>query len=240
MLIVFLALTLKPLLSLAFSTSHLLQSSSQQVLLNPGPNLTCDCSNTNSTGPVTDPPSICNDARLGPVQLPRTLPLLSFVSDYDRFGGQTPGRFLERWINKTTGGWTWPPEAGFSLDIYGKPIKGKMVLEVGTQVDRFGSEYGNYVSAADAPYDQRSLPPDSLNTPPGGLYPYGYHIYTVTKRLTVEGGPIGPWFGQPGLGAQFYIGETGNILKLIDLGYLVKVNKSDVRPGPGNGGGCGL
>jgi Tuberculosis necrotizing toxin len=59
------------------------------------------------------------------------------------------------------------------------------------------------------------------------------------KDLTVKGGPIAPWFGQPGLGAQFYIGETGNILKLIELGYLARVHKSDVEPGPGNGRGCG-
>lgn len=201
---------------------------------------TCDCANTNSSGPPTDPPSICNDARLGPVQLPRTLPLLSFVSDYDRFGGRPPGEFLAKWTNTTTGGWIWPRENGFSLNLEGKPIKGKMLLEAGTKVDRFGSEYGTYVSAADAPFDQRSLPPNSLNSPPDGLYPYNYHIYTVTRPLTVVGGPIAPWFGQPGLGAQFYIGETGNILKLIELGILVRQHKGDVEPGSGSGGDCGL
>lgn len=38
--------------------------------------------------------------------------------------------------------------------------------------------------------------------------------------LTVVGGPIAPWFGQPGLGAQFYTGDTGNITVLIDRGFL--------------------
>jgi len=37
------------------------------------------------------------------------------------------------------------------LDVNGKPIVGTMVLEEGTQVDRFGSERGTFVSAADAP-----------------------------------------------------------------------------------------
>ena len=115
-----------------------------------------------------------------------------------------------------------------------------MILEVGTQVDRFGSESRTYVSAADAPFDQRSLPPSSLNTAPDGLFPYGYHVYIIKKALTVEGGPIAPWFGQPGLGAQFNIGKTGNVLKLIELGYLERLHKKDIKPGPGKGGDCGL
>jgi Tuberculosis necrotizing toxin len=235
-----LTLLFAPILSAALSIPHLQPRSLQKALLTHETNSTCDCTNTNSSGPPTNPPSICNDPRLGPVEMPRKLPLLSFVSDYDRFGGAaTPGEFLAKWTNKTTGGWLWPKESGFSLDVEGRPILGKMVLEVGALVDRFGSEYGTYVSAADAPYDQRSLPPSSLNTPPDALYPYGYHIYNVVKALTVEGGPIAPWFGQPGLGAQFYVGETGNILKLIELGYLERVHKSDVEPGPGGGRGCG-
>ena len=72
------------------------------------------------------------------------MPLLSFVSDYDRFGGLTPGAFLERWINKTTGNYTWPKNQGFQLDISGKPINASMILEVGTKVDRFGGEGGEY------------------------------------------------------------------------------------------------
>ena len=100
---------------------------------------------------------------------------------------------------------------------------------------------GTYVSAADAPYSQRALPPSNLDTPAGSYdYPYNYHIYNVVKSFEVEGGPIAPWFGQPGLGAQFYIGATGNILKLLEDGYLERVKKSSVRPGAGKGGDCGL
>ena len=100
---------------------------------------------------------------------------------------------------------------------------------------------GTYVSAADAPYSQRALPPSNLDTPVGSYdYPHNYHIYNVLKSFEVEGGPIAPWFGQPGLGAQFYVGATGNILKLIEDGYLERVKKSSVRPGGGKGGDCGL
>lgn len=66
--------------------------------------------------------------------------------------------------NHTTGKWLWPKENGFSLDIEEKPVLGNIIVEVGTKVDRFGRENGTFVSAADAPYDQRSLPSSSLNT----------------------------------------------------------------------------
>jgi Tuberculosis necrotizing toxin len=91
---------------------------------------------------------------------------------------------------------------------------------------------GSYISAADAPYSQRALPPSNLDTNPSAPdYPYNYHVYKVIKDLTVVGGPIAPWFGQPGLGAQFYTGGTGNILTLINTGYLVRVNTSDIDIG---------
>ena len=103
-------------------------------------NDTCDCSNTNDTGD-SGTSYICHDPRLGPTQLPRTFPLLSFVSDYDRFGGETPGNFLKRWTDKN-GYYVYPPQNGFQLNDAGQPILGNMTLLNGTKVDRFGSEYG--------------------------------------------------------------------------------------------------
>lgn len=82
----------------------------------------------------------------------------------------------------------------------------------------------------------------NLDTPVASPdYPYNYHVYSVVKSFKVLGGPIAPWFGQPGLGAQFYVGDTGNILKLLDLGLLERVNKTKLQPGAGPGNrGCGL
>lgn len=86
---------------------------------------------------------------------------------------------------------------------------------------------GDFLGAADAPYNQRSVPPSNLDTNPDApLYPYKYYIYQVLKPLEVIGGPIAPWFGQPGLGTQFYTGDTGSVLDLIDMGYLARVNSS--------------
>lgn len=101
---------------------------------------TCDCTGTKNAGP-TGWPYICHDSRLGPRCLPRKYPLLSLVSDYDRFGALTPGQFLARWT-KPGGHFDYPSDNGFSLDLSGKPILGNMTLEVGTKVDRFGGENG--------------------------------------------------------------------------------------------------
>ena len=202
---------------------------------------TCNCTGTNNTGPPGKP-FICRDPRLGPRLLPKRFPLLSFVSNYDRFGGLPPAAFLTRWTDPETGLYRYPPANGFQLSTSGDPILANMTLLPGTKVDRFGSEYGKFISAADAPYSQRALPPTNLNGPREGDFPYGYHVYEVKERITVEGGPIAPWFGQPGLGAQFYIGATGNILELLSKGLLERVNLSeiDAGEGPGSKAGCGL
>ena len=94
---------------------------------------------------------------------------------------------------------------------------------------------GNYFSSADAPFTQRSLPPSALDTPQNDpQIPHNYRVYIVRKNLTVLGGPISPWFGQPGLGTQFYSGEDRNISTLVRDGYLERVNKRSIQVGPGN------
>jgi hypothetical protein len=108
---------------------------------------------------------VCGDARLGPKRLPTRLPLSTLVDTYDRFGGLCPGQFLARWTDPTTGYYNYPPESGFQLSITGVPIEGIFEFPVGFMMDRFGSEYGRFVSPAGAPYMQRALPPSNLDTP---------------------------------------------------------------------------
>ncbi|KAF5000535.1 hypothetical protein FGRMN_1702 [Fusarium graminum] len=191
----------------------------------PNPNLAersaCDCSGTRDGG-RSSKAYICRDARLGPTKLPKKLPLSTFVESYNRFGGLTPIQFLQTWTDEK-GNYKYPPQNGFQIDEHGNAINGSMVLQVGTLVDRFGSEYGSFISAAAAPYSRRALPPSNLDTNPDTPdFPYNYHVYRVIKPLTVIGGPIAPWFGQPGLGAQFFTGEVGNIKFLLEQNYLQK------------------
>jgi len=92
-------------------------------------------------------------------------------------------------------------------------------LPVGLLVDRFGSEYGNFVSPKAAPYIQRALPPLNLDTPQTcPLYPYNYHVYRVAKSFTAQSGPIAGWFGQPGQGVQYQLSQR--IIDLLDSNSL--------------------
>lgn len=40
------------------------------------------------------------------------------------------------------------------------------------------------------------------------MFPKDYNVYRVVKPFDVEGGPVAPWFQQPGLGAQFFLGDV--------------------------------
>lgn len=112
----------------------------QDSLIQP-PAPVCNCTGTK---PGDHAGYICSDERLGPVEPPRVMPMLSFVNNYDRFGGLTPGGFLGRWTFPENGSYRYPPGDGFSLDVDGKPIRGNITLGVGTKVDRFGSERGMF------------------------------------------------------------------------------------------------
>ncbi|KAH7326459.1 hypothetical protein B0I35DRAFT_422775 [Stachybotrys elegans] len=197
----------------------------------------CDCRGTINGGSGSEM-YICNDQRLGPRVLPRKLPLGTLTASYDRFGGLTPGQFLDKWWSTADNRWIFPEQNGFQLNTDSNGINGTTVLEPGTLVDRFGGEGGRFVSAADAPFSQRALPPSNLNTNASTPnFPYDYHIYRVVKPLTVVGGPIRPWFGQPGLGTQFFTGST-NINDLLTQGFLQREDPEILTDGKKNG--CGI
>ena len=63
----------------------------------------------------------------------------------------------------------WPPADGYTTDASGKAIKHTITLTKGQQIDRYGSEYGSYVSPMDEngipyEYNKRSLPYDPSQT----------------------------------------------------------------------------
>ncbi|KAI7818336.1 hypothetical protein BC939DRAFT_295630 [Gamsiella multidivaricata] len=170
--------------------------------------------------PVNSTDYLCGDARLGPKKLPTLFPLDDITHPHDRLGGLCAAEFLPKWT--VNGQYTYPPKDGFQLNTAGEPIQGNMTLLIGTLVDHFGSEYGSYMSPAEAPYPQRALPSSNLGTPPNDdRYPYNYHVYNVTKEFIVMAGPIAPWFGQPGQGVQYH--TYSNIMSLISQGFLVPV-----------------
>lgn len=126
------------------------------------------------------------------------------------------------------------------IDTESQPILGNATLAVGAKLDRFGSEYGTFLSPLGAPYIQRALPPSNLNAAPGANYPYNYHVYQVTKEFVVGMGPIAPWFEQPGAGTQYV--AYSRVIDLIDGGFLRRLTEDeyderheysdDYTPGP--------
>jgi hypothetical protein len=69
---------------------------------------------------------------------------------------------------------------------------------------------GRYVSPEGVPFGQRSIPYCPSD--------YAYRNFEIQKPLTVEAGQAVPWFGQPGLGEQYFLPSP--IGSLIEQGYV--------------------
>ena len=70
-----------------------------------------------------------------------------------------------------------------------------LVNRVWTILDRYGLNYGKYLSPNGTPFDHRAIPPSSLDSP--------YTQYKVLKPLPVQSGTAASWFGKPGGGVQY-------------------------------------
>ena len=168
---------------------------------------------------------VCGDSRLGPRKLPEKFPLSTELATYARFGNLCPNDFLKKWTNSSTGAYIYPMYDGFLLTTDNHTINGSVTLPVGMKLDRFGSEFGNFLGPLGAPYLERALPPSNLNTPDGGIYPYNYHVYQVTKVFAVSAGPIRAWFEQPGQGTQYV--TNSSVGDLVAGGYLKRLHANE-------------
>lgn len=173
------------------------------------------------------------DSRLGPDRYP--LPLVSEVGTqllfYNRTGGMSTAAFLAKYYDSAAGSWIYPPSNGYRLDRDGDPIEYTRTLQPGADIDRYGSEYGGFLSPRGTLYLQRAIPPSNLNTY-DPAYTCNYHKYRVLKALPVHAGPIAAWFAQPGGGLQYQLDGAlipgapaqVNVLWLIDNGYVSRLN----------------
>jgi hypothetical protein len=170
-----------------------------------------------------------NDQRFGPATLPNRGIVAAELIGYRRFGSLTPQQFLDKYWDPTAGWWKYPPLDGYLLDRNGKPIIIPSRLRVGQYIDRYGSEFGQFLAPIGTTYAQRSVPPTSLVSTPAGFC--NYRAYRVIKSFTVDSGPIAPWFEQSGFGWQYVL--KGNHIPgaptpltvkwLLDNGYLQRV-----------------
>ncbi|WP_246284700.1 TNT domain-containing protein [Gordonia asplenii] len=141
------------------------------------------------------------DWRMGAKILATAAPVGPQVAGYDRLGGSKDAdTFLETWWNpnEKPETWKWPAQDGFKI-VNGHAVKRISTLKVGTRIDRYGGETGNFFAPEGASYTSRALPPANLSN----VESCNYHIYEVIKPMKVYRGPIAPWFGQRGGATQF-------------------------------------
>lgn len=170
-----------------------------------------------------------SDPRLGPQVLPRRGVLGAELIGYRRTGGLDTQTFLDTYWDQGAGWWRYPPANGYLLRPDGTPIIVTSRLFPGQVIDRFGSEYGQFLAPFGLPYASRSIPPQSLVSTPAGYC--NYRAYRVVKPFTVDSGPIAPWFAQPGLGWQYHLNAERiegaptplTVLWLLDNGYLQRI-----------------
>lgn len=173
------------------------------------------------------------DARLGPKRLPNSGPLAKVLDAYRRLAGMTPKGYLRTFYDSAAKTWRYPPQGGYEITPEGRPVKMQLSLFAGQRVDRFGSEFGGYLSPEGTPFGARGIPPQSLDSPtvPASC---NYARYRVLKNIPVYSGPIAPALGQPGFGLQYVLdaaifpGAPANprdfhVGYLVANGYLARV-----------------
>lgn len=174
-----------------------------------------------------------DDARLGPKRLPNAGPLRTVLKGYNRFDGMTAKGYLAEYYDDAGKTWRYPPQGGYLLNPDGSPVKLQLTIFTGQRIDRFGSEFGTYLSPEGTPYGARGIPPQSLDntTTPATC---NYTRYKVLKDIPVYSGPIAPALGQPGFGLQYVLDATifpgappvardFNVGFLVTNGYLERV-----------------
>ena len=112
-----------------------------------------------------------------------------------------------KYYNQETGAIIWPENNGF----VGNPKT--EILQPGTRIDRYGSDFGSFVSPEGTPYHMRAAAP--------GTYMKQYSVFEVTKPLQVTSGKISPWFDELGGGVQYLLPET--IDDLLEAGIIRRI-----------------
>ena len=88
--------------------------------------------------------------------------------------------------------------------------EGKVTLEPGTTLDRYGSQYGRYLTDSGTGINQLALPPgNSCNLT----------TYVVNRPLTVTTGIVAPCAWGPGGGVQYFTWMS--VRRLVQFGFLI-------------------
>lgn len=98
----------------------------------------------------------------------------------------------------------------------------QIMLQPGTELDRFGEPGGNVTYVARTPYNHRSLPPQWASR--------HYYAYRVQRPLQVLRGTAVPWFEQPGGGTAYVLPTS--IEELLAEGILVEMPAVEAQRPP--------
>ncbi|CAJ61055.1 Hypothetical protein FRAAL2406 [Frankia alni ACN14a] len=169
------------------------------------------------------------DPRLGPADLPLLGEVGRQLRPWWRTGPYQPAQFLDLFWDPASRSWRYPPQDGFVLRTDATPQKAPTDLRPGQEIDRYGAEGGRFLAPDDTPYARRAIPPSNLVGVPAAAC--DYHEYRVLRPFTVWGGPIAPWFGQPGGGVQYQLDGSlipgaparVDVTWLLAHGYLARV-----------------
>ncbi len=142
---------------------------------------------------------------------------LAVMRGWDPLGGLPANEFQN--LFGTPQARIWPDNDGFPPGYVPQPAH----LPEGTIIDRFGSEFGQYLSPDGTPFGDRSVRPETT----GGQY----NRYMITGAPLPPGwqiveGPVHPWFGQtPTPGAVQYMvvgpeGVTPTVKDLLEEGII--------------------
>lgn len=112
-----------------------------------------------------------------------------------------------KYYNQKTGAINWPKNDGFAST----PID--EVLQPGTRIDRYGSDFGSFTSPEGIPYEMRAVAPGTDLKP--------YSVFEVVEPINVKAGEIAPWFDEPGGGIQYLLPDT--VDELLDAGILRRI-----------------
>lgn len=115
------------------------------------------------------------------------------------FGGRALGSAAKNTTSLLPARSPWPGNSGF---IEGT-VERKFLMP-GEVVDRYGFGGGRFVSPAGTSVEARALRPGTENLP--------FNTYRVVKPFEVNAGGVQPWFGQRGLGTQYELPVSVNVL----------------------------
>ena len=96
-----------------------------------------------------------------------------------------------KYYNQKTGVINWSQNDGFAST----PID--EVLQPGTRIDRYGSDFGSFTSPEGIPYEMRAVAPGTDLKP--------YSVFEVVEPINVKAGKIAPWFDESGGGIQYLL-----------------------------------